>query len=166
MNQIISQIQNIRPRQILTTVFLGLTLLIGTAFSSHLPVAIATPLSTNNGSASAPEQMPGSYLSRPSIEGRDSQKYSSQEEQEFRDEAFSRNTGDRLRDGLQKTADSVRNATTPEASSYEVEGTDFSADVKSTRHNSPVGSSDLQRDVKQNLRDAADNVRETLNLKD
>jgi hypothetical protein len=53
---------------------------------------------------------------------------------------------------------------TPEASDYEVDGKDFSARVRSSRDNAPLGSNDLGRDVKQNFKDATDTVREKLNL--
>lgn len=52
---------------------------------------------------------------------------------------------------------------TPEASSYEVEGADYSAEIRTNSNNSPVGSTDLNRDIQQNLKNATDNIQEKLN---
>lgn len=53
---------------------------------------------------------------------------------------------------------------TPEASSYEVEGADYQVDIKTPRESAPMGSTELNRNVKSNIQDALDNVREKLNL--
>lgn len=84
MNRIISWTQTIRLRQVLTAFLLGITFLIGAAFSNYLPAANAKPLASDSPSANVEEQMPGSYISRPSIEGRDVKKYNSLQEEEHR----------------------------------------------------------------------------------
>jgi len=53
---------------------------------------------------------------------------------------------------------------TPEAAEYEVEGGDYSVQIRNERSNAPVGSPDLTRDIQSNLREAAETVRNKLNL--
>lgn len=53
---------------------------------------------------------------------------------------------------------------TPEASSYQVEGSDDQVDFKTLRERAPLGSTEPNRSVKSNLQDAIENVREKLNL--
>ncbi len=53
---------------------------------------------------------------------------------------------------------------TPEAAEYEVEGADYSVQIRNDRSNAPVGSPDLTRDIQNGLKEAAENVRNKLNL--